>query len=135
MNEWQVDSLLDRQKEAWVGGARPSVAELLKGGVFQDDPDVLLDLIYNEIVVREELGDAQAHGRGVCRDQLPHRQRIERRRVDAEIGRPHDLDLADGDAARVRALEAYKDFLALWKDSDPDIPILKQAKAEYAKLQ
>jgi eukaryotic-like serine/threonine-protein kinase len=30
---------------------------------------------------------------------------------------------------------AYQDFLALWKDADPDIPILKQAKAEYAKLQ
>jgi hypothetical protein len=42
---------------------------------------------------------------------------------------------ADADAARVRALAAYKDFLALWKDADPDIPILKQAKAEYAKLQ
>jgi eukaryotic-like serine/threonine-protein kinase len=41
---------------------------------------------------------------------------------------------ADADAARVRALAAYKDFLALWKDADPDIPILKQAKAEYAKL-
>jgi hypothetical protein len=42
---------------------------------------------------------------------------------------------ADADAARVRALSAYKDFLALWKDADPDIPILKQAKTEYAKLQ
>jgi eukaryotic-like serine/threonine-protein kinase len=41
----------------------------------------------------------------------------------------------DADAARVRALAAYKDFLALWKDADPDIPILKQAKAEYANLQ
>jgi hypothetical protein len=30
---------------------------------------------------------------------------------------------------------AYQDFLTLWKDADPDIPILKQAKAEYAKLQ
>jgi len=30
---------------------------------------------------------------------------------------------------------AYKDFLTLWKDADPDIPILKQAKAGYAKLQ
>jgi eukaryotic-like serine/threonine-protein kinase len=38
-------------------------------------------------------------------------------------------------AARVRALAAYKEFLTLWKDADPDIPILKQAKAEYAKLQ
>ena len=42
---------------------------------------------------------------------------------------------ADADAARVRALAAYKDFLTLWKDADPDIPILKQAKLEYAKLQ
>jgi serine/threonine protein kinase len=41
---------------------------------------------------------------------------------------------ADADATRVRALTAYKDFLTLWKDADPDIPILKQAKAEYAKL-
>ena len=30
---------------------------------------------------------------------------------------------------------AYQDFFALWKDADPDLPILKQAKAEYAKLQ
>jgi predicted Zn-dependent protease len=38
-----------------------------------------------------------------------------------------------GDTAKARA--AYKDFLTLWKDADPDIPILKEAKAEYAKLQ
>jgi hypothetical protein len=38
------------------------------------------------------------------------------------------------DGARVRALAAYKDFLILWKDADPDIPILKHAKAEYARL-
>jgi DNA-binding winged helix-turn-helix (wHTH) protein/tetratricopeptide (TPR) repeat protein len=42
---------------------------------------------------------------------------------------------ADADAARLRALAAYKDLLTLWKDADPDIPILQQAKAEYAKLQ
>jgi len=42
---------------------------------------------------------------------------------------------ADADMARVRALAAYKDFLNLWKDADPDIPVLKEAKAEYAKLQ
>jgi serine/threonine protein kinase/tetratricopeptide (TPR) repeat protein len=34
-----------------------------------------------------------------------------------------------------KAHTAYQDFLALWKDADPDIPVLKQAKAEYAKLQ
>ncbi|HXP61393.1 MAG TPA: hypothetical protein VN829_12930 [Dongiaceae bacterium] len=38
-----------------------------------------------------------------------------------------------GNTAKARA--AYQDFLTLWKDADPDIPILKEAKAEYAKLQ
>jgi eukaryotic-like serine/threonine-protein kinase len=42
---------------------------------------------------------------------------------------------ADANAARLRALAVYKDFLTLWEAADPDIPILKQAKAEYAKLQ
>jgi hypothetical protein len=42
---------------------------------------------------------------------------------------------ADADAARVRALAAYKDFFAIWKDADADIPILAIAKAEYAKIQ
>ena len=34
-----------------------------------------------------------------------------------------------------KSRKAYQDFFALWKDADPDIPILKEAKAEYAKLQ
>jgi hypothetical protein len=42
---------------------------------------------------------------------------------------------ADADLARVRALAAYNDFLTRWKDADPDIPLLKEAKSEYAKLQ
>jgi hypothetical protein len=42
---------------------------------------------------------------------------------------------SDADAARVRALAGYKDFLTLWKDADPNIPIYQQAKAEYAKLK
>jgi eukaryotic-like serine/threonine-protein kinase len=41
---------------------------------------------------------------------------------------------SDADAARIRAVTAYKDFLTLWKDADSDIPILKQAKAEYTKF-
>jgi eukaryotic-like serine/threonine-protein kinase len=36
---------------------------------------------------------------------------------------------------KVKARAAYQDFLTLWRDADPDIPVLKQAKAEYAKLQ
>ncbi len=42
---------------------------------------------------------------------------------------------ANADAARARAVAAYNDFLTLWKDADPNIPILVQAKVEYAKLQ
>jgi tetratricopeptide (TPR) repeat protein len=38
-----------------------------------------------------------------------------------------------GNTAKAKA--AYQDFFALWKDADPDIPILKEAKAEFAKLQ
>jgi tetratricopeptide (TPR) repeat protein len=42
---------------------------------------------------------------------------------------------AGEEAARSEARSAYQSFLKLWKDADPDIPILKEAKAEYAKLQ
>ena len=38
-----------------------------------------------------------------------------------------------GDTAKAK--NAYQDFFALWKDADSDIPILKEAKTEYAKLQ
>ena len=37
--------------------------------------------------------------------------------------------------AKSKSRAAYQDFFALWKDADPDIPILKVAKAEYAKLK
>ena len=38
-----------------------------------------------------------------------------------------------GDTPKARA--AYQEFLTLWKDADPDLPVLKAAKAEYAKLR
>jgi len=50
--------------------------------------------------------------------------------VHLQLGKAY---LATGDAARARV--EYQDFFTLWKDADPDIPILKQAKAEYAKLK
>jgi len=50
----------------------------------------------------------------------------------AELGVGHAYALA-GDKARART--AYQDFFALWKDADPDVPLLAEAKAEYAKLQ
>jgi eukaryotic-like serine/threonine-protein kinase len=47
-----------------------------------------------------------------------------------QIGRAYALS---GDTTKAKT--AYRDFLNLWKDADPDIPILKQAQAEYTKLQ
>jgi eukaryotic-like serine/threonine-protein kinase len=47
-----------------------------------------------------------------------------------QLGRAYALQ---GDTAKAKT--AYQDFLTLWKDADPDIPILKRAKAEYAKLE
>lgn len=65
---------------------------------------------------------------------LDHREIV----VNAPFGALAHLGLgrayaAMGDTTKARV--AYQDFLTLWKDADPDIPILKQAKAEYAKLQ
>jgi predicted Zn-dependent protease len=64
---------------------------------------------------------------------LDHRELVVNEPIGAlahlQIGRAYVLQ---GDTRKARA--AYQDFLTLWKDADPDIPILK-AKAEYAKLQ
>jgi len=61
----------------------------------------------------------------------------------SDWGSPQTATLAHLGLARAYVLEGetakakteYQNFLALWKDADPDIPILKQAKVEYAKLQ
>ena len=57
-------------------------------------------------------------------------QRTRRRTSYVQLGRAYVL-AGDKDKAR----GAYKDFLTLWKDADPDMLILNEAKAEYAKLQ
>ena len=49
--------------------------------------------------------------------------------ADLQLGRAYALS---GDTAEAKT--AYQDFFALWKDADPDVPVLKHAKAEYAKL-
>jgi tetratricopeptide (TPR) repeat protein len=60
--------------------------------------------------------------------------------VGAGLGPPATPGVApaqsvDANTALAKARTAYQDFFALWKDADPDIPILITAKAEYAKLQ
>jgi eukaryotic-like serine/threonine-protein kinase len=56
-----------------------------------------------------------------------------------QLGRAYALEAqssrgANAEAARAKGRAAYQGFLTLWNNADPDIPILKQAKAEYAKL-
>ena len=55
----------------------------------------------------------------------------------ARLGRAraYALDAAADPAARDRARAGYQDFLTLWKDADPDVPILQQAKMEFASLK
>jgi tetratricopeptide (TPR) repeat protein len=57
-----------------------------------------------------------------------------------QLGRAYALEAqslhgADADAARAKARAVYQDFLTLWKDADPAVPVLQEAKAEYAKLK
>ncbi len=51
------------------------------------------------------------------------------------LARAYALEAQTDPAAREKARTAYRNFLTLWKDADPDIPIYQQAKAEYARLQ
>jgi tetratricopeptide (TPR) repeat protein len=64
---------------------------------------------------------------------LDHRGLVLNRPIGAlahlGLGRAYVLQ---GDAAKAKA--AYQDFLTLWKNADPDIPVLRQAQAEYTKL-
>jgi hypothetical protein len=89
------------------------------------------------VYVRGEAYLAAGHGaEAVAEFQkiLDHRGIVVGDPVDAmarlQLGRALVLS---GD--RVRAKEAYQDFFALWKDADPDVPILEHARAEYARLQ
>jgi eukaryotic-like serine/threonine-protein kinase len=50
----------------------------------------------------------------------------------SQLGLARAYTLQGGTA---KAKAAYQNFLTLWKDADPDIPVLKEAKAEHAKLQ
>jgi tetratricopeptide (TPR) repeat protein len=93
-------------------------------------------VLYPAYVRGEAFLDAHHGGEAAAEFQkiLNHRGIVVNDSIGAlahlQIGRAYAMH---GDATEAKA--AYQDFLALWKDGDPDIPILKQAKAEYAKLQ
>src|SRR5207253_1402769 len=96
----------------------------------------LISLLY-PVYVRGEAYLAAHQGGGAAAEFqkiLEHRGIVQ----SEPIGALAHLGLArayalQGDTPKARS--AYQDFLALWKDADPDIPILKQASAEYAKLK
>src|SRR5713226_8645375 len=98
---------------------------------FGRDSRVLANYVRGQAYMKARQGKEAAaefqkilHHRGVCQTSpacsLSHLQLARARAIS-------------GDGAGART--AYQDFFALWKDADPDIPILKEAKAEYAKLQ
>jgi tetratricopeptide (TPR) repeat protein len=89
------------------------------------------------VFVRGEAYLAARHGKeaaGEFQKILDHRGLVLNQPIGAlahlGLGRAYVLQ---GDTVKAKA--AYQDFLTLWKDADPDIPILKQAQAEYSKLK
>jgi eukaryotic-like serine/threonine-protein kinase len=101
-------------------------------------PDVgLLSLSLYPVYVR---GEAYLAANSGSEAAVDFQQILDHRGIvgNEHIGALAHLGLArayalQGDTAKAKA--AYQDFLTLWKDADSDIPILKGAKAEYAKLQ
>jgi eukaryotic-like serine/threonine-protein kinase len=91
--------------------------------------------LHSAFVRGEALVAAHRYGEAIAEFQkiLDHRGMVGADPIGAlahlQVGRAFALS---GDQTKAKA--AYQDFLTLWKDADPDIPILRQAQAEYAKL-
>jgi len=124
---------LDRKDPARAIELLQSAAPYELGGM----GGVWWELFLGPVYVRGQAYLAQRKGREAAAEFqkiLDHRGVVGTSPVGAlehlQIGRAYGLS---GDKAKAKS--AYADFLTLWKDADPDIPILKQAKAEYAKLQ
>jgi len=101
-------------------GGNAAAAEFRK---FIDHRGVVMNFPWGALA---RLGLARAYA---VQAGLPVAAVYDRRKEDGARRAPLQPD------ALVKARTAYEDFLTLWKDADPDIPILKEAKAEYAKLQ
>jgi tetratricopeptide (TPR) repeat protein len=92
---------------------------------------------YRPIYIR---GEAYLRARDGAKSAAEYQKILDHRGIDATsplyalahlgLGRAY---AAQGDTAKART--AYQDFFALWKDADPDVPILQQAKAEYEKIK
>jgi DNA-binding winged helix-turn-helix (wHTH) protein/tetratricopeptide (TPR) repeat protein len=138
--EFPLDTMVQRY---WLPAIRAAIALQNK------DPDRALELL--QVTNAIELGDSQlkvvhlrgeaylmlhdgTHAAAEFQKFIDHRTLV----TNAEWGALARLGLGrayamQGDTSKARA--AYQDFLTLWKDADPDVPILQQANDEYAKLQ
>jgi predicted Zn-dependent protease len=120
------------------GGKGELAVELLRSTVSYElgEPPLMTSCLYpvyvrGEAYLRAQEGEA---AKAEFQKIIQHRGIVQNCPVGAlaRLGLARAYKLS-GDTAKAHA--AYADFLTLWKDADPDIPILKQAKAEYAKLQ
>jgi hypothetical protein len=115
-----------QRRENW----RPSTIEL--GNPTNGDNAILCPVyLRGETYLRLQVGSAAA---AEFQKFIDHRGMV----ANFPWGALARLGLArayaiQGDTAKARA--AYQDFLTLWKDADPDVPILKQAKTEYARFE
>jgi eukaryotic-like serine/threonine-protein kinase len=102
---------------------------------FSKGNDFVGNMMFPVFVRGEAYLASRQGGKAVAEFQkiLDHRGLVLNRPIGAlarlGLGRAYVLE---GDTVKAKA--AYQDFLTLWKDADPDIPVLQQAKAEYAKL-
>jgi len=146
---WEFDL---QAKCAWV--TRENIDSLLVGSGFNEDVGLLsIDIDGNEYWIWEAVQSVRPRIViieynslfGLQPVSIPYKEDFNRISAHysglyfgCSLGALAHLGLArayslSGDAAKAKT--AYQDFLTLWKDADPDIPILKEAKAEYAKLQ
>jgi predicted Zn-dependent protease len=113
------------------GRATEAIERLQAASSYELGGDLLFSYIRGQAYLVARNGNAAA---AEFQKLLDHRGIVRNSPVGAlahlQFGRAYALS---GDKTKARA--AYQDFFALWKDADPDIPILKEAKAEYAKLQ
>jgi len=113
-------------------GQAQHALELLKPSSGYEFGPYSLPLVYVRGEAYLKAGDGQ-HAAAEFQKIIDHRSVVTNDLLGAlahlQLGRAYVMQ---SDAGKAKA--AYQDFLTLWKDADPDIPVLKQAKAEYAKL-
>jgi eukaryotic-like serine/threonine-protein kinase len=108
--------------------------------------EALRDVVPYDLAFRQKLLSVYTRGRAFLANRQGTEAAAEFQKIldhpgivqNAFVGAVARLGLArayaeEGDAAKAKV--AYQDFFALWKDADPDIPILKEAKTEYARLK